>query len=154
MTFEEASKKYKLPIKVLHRLQELGLISGNPLTEDDIHAVEIVSSLYGDMTLLRAQLAKFDRATREDLVSMAELAKWERYVVNRYRNHIARKSGGRLYVQQVADEIRRYYGIEKTNEVIKRIYQLRKRTYKELARKTGSISSRPRHQGAKWKDEI
>ena len=47
MTFEEASKKYKLPIKVLHRLQELGLISGNPLTEDDIHAVEIVSSLYG-----------------------------------------------------------------------------------------------------------
>ena len=136
MTFAEASRKYKLSLKVFHRMRELGLITSDPLTGEDAHTIEIVSVLYGDMVLLRAQLSKFDRARREDLVRTAELAKWERYVVNRYRNHITRKSGGNLYVKQVADEIRRYYGIEKTFEVIKRIYQLRKRAYKELERRT------------------
>ena len=104
MTFEEASRKYELPLKVFHRLRELGLVKGDPLVDGDIHAVEIVRALYGDRGLLRAQLAKFDRATREDLVRTAELAKWERYVVNRYRNHVTRDCG-KLYVKQVADEI-------------------------------------------------
>lgn len=136
MTFEEASRKYELPLKVFHRLRELGLVKGDPLAGEDIHAVEIVRAVYGDRVLLRAQLARFDRATREDLICTAELAKWERYVVNRYRNHVTRESGGKLYVKQVADEIRRYYGIEKTPGVIGRIYRLRKRAYNELRRRT------------------
>ncbi len=135
MTFEEASKRYKLPLRVFYRLRELDLIKGDPLTDGDIHAVEIVRALYGDRVLLRAQLAKFDRATREDIVRTAELAKWERYVVNRYRNHVTRDSG-KLYVKQVADEIKRYYGVEKTPEVIAKIYHLRKRAYNELRRRT------------------
>ena len=135
MTFEEASRKYELPLKVFHRLQELGLVKGDPLADGDIHAVEIVRVVYGDRVLLRAQLAKFDRATREDIIRTAELAKWERYVVNRYRNHVTRDSG-KLYVKQVADEIKRYYGVEKTSEVITRIYHLRKRAYNELRRRT------------------
>lgn len=135
MTFEEASRKYELPLKVFHRLRELGLVKGDPLADGDIHAVEIVRAVYGDRVLLRAQLAKFDRATRENLVRTPELAKWERYVVNRYRNHITKKSG-KLYVKQVADELKRYYGIEKTPVVIGRIYRLRKRTYNELRRRT------------------
>ena len=76
MTFEEASKRYKLPLRVFYRLLELGLIKGDPLAGGDIHAVEIVRAVYGDRILLRAQLAKFDRATREDFVRTAELAKW------------------------------------------------------------------------------
>jgi len=135
MTFAEASRKYKLPLKVFRRLRELGLVKGDPLADEDIHAIEIVRAVYGDRVLLRAQLARFDRATREDLVRTPELAKWERYVVNRYRNHVTKKSG-KLYVKQVADEIRRYYGIEKTPEVIARIYCLRKRAYNELRRRT------------------
>jgi len=135
MTFEEASRKYELPLKVFHRLRKLGLVKGNPLAGADIHTVEIVRAVYGDRGLLRAQLAKFDRATREDLVRTAELAKWERYVVNRYRNHVTRDSG-KLYVKQVADEIKRYYGVEKTSEVIARIYRLRKRAYNELRMRT------------------
>jgi hypothetical protein len=135
MTFEEASRKYELPLKVFHRLRELGLVKGDPLADGDIHAVEIVHAIYGDRVLLRAQLARFDRATRENLVRTAELAKWERYVVNRYRNHVTRDSG-KLYVKQVADEIKRYYGVEKTSEVIARIYRLRKRAYNELRRRT------------------
>ena len=135
MTFEEASRKYELPLKVFHRLRELGLVKGDPLADGDIHAVEIVRVVYGDRVLLRAQLAKFDRATREDLVRTAELAKWERYVVNRYRNHVTRDSG-KLYVKQVADEIKRYYRVEKTPDVIARIYRLRKRAYNELRRRT------------------
>ncbi len=135
MTFEEASKRYKLPLRVFYRLLELGLIKGDPLAGGDIHAVEIVRAVYGDRILLRAQLAKFDRATREDFVRTAELAKWERYVVNRYRNHVTRDCG-KLYVKQVADEIKRYYGVEKTSEVITRIYRLRKRAYNELRRRT------------------
>ena len=135
MTFEEASRKYELPLKVFHRLRELGLVKGDPLADGDIHAVEIVRAVYGDRVLLRAQLAKFNRATREDFVRTAELAKWERYVVNRYRNHVTRDCG-KLYVKQVADEIKRYYGVEKTSEVITRIYRLRKRAYNELRRRT------------------
>ena len=135
MTFKTGSSKYRLPLKVFHRLRELGLIT-DPLTGEDIHAIEFLSAVYGDRVLLRAQLAKFDLATREDLVRTAELAKWERYVANRYRNHITRKSGKKLYVKQVADEIRRYYGIEKTFRVIRRIYQLRKKTYNELQGRT------------------
>jgi len=135
MTFEEASRKYELPLKVFHRLRELGLVKGDPLADGDIHAVEIVRVVYGDRVLLRAQLAKFDRATREDLVRTAELAKWERYVVNRYRNHVTRDSG-KLYVKQVADEIKRYYRVEKTPDVIARIYRLRKRAYNQLRRRT------------------
>lgn len=134
MTFEEASKKYELPLKVFHRLRALGLVKGDPLADGDIHAVEIVHAVYGDRVLLRAQLARFDRATRENLVRTPELAKWERYVVNRYRNHITKKSG-KLYVKQVADELKRYYEIEKTPEVIARIYRLRKRAYNELRRR-------------------
>ncbi len=136
MTFGEASRKYRLPLKVFYRLRELGLVIGDPLTGEDIRTVEIVSALYGDIVLLRTQLSKLNRARREDLVRTAELAKWERYVVNRYRKHITRESGGKLYVKQVGDEIRRYYGIEKTPEVIGRIYHLRKRTYNELKRRT------------------
>ena len=77
MTFEEASRKYELPLKVFHRLRELGLVKGDPLADGDIHAVEIVRVVYGDRVLLRAQLAKFNRATREDFVRTAELAKPE-----------------------------------------------------------------------------
>ncbi len=135
MTFKEASRKYELPLKVFHRLRELGLVKGDPLADGDIHAVEIVRVVYGDRVLLRVQLAKFDRATREDLVRTAELAKWERYVVNRYRNHVTRDSG-KLYVKQVADEIKRYYRVEKTPDVIARIYRLRKRAYNQLRRRT------------------
>ena len=131
MTFKTASSKYSLPVKVFHHLRELGLIT-DPLTGEDIHAIEFLSAVYGNRVLLRAQLAKFDLATREDLVRTAELVKWERYVVNRYRKHITEKSGKKLYVSQVADEIGRYYGIEKTFEVIKRIYQLRRKTYNDL----------------------
>ena len=134
MTVEEASRKYKLPLKVFHRLRELGLVKGDFLADEDIRAVEIVRTIYGDRILLRAQFARFDRATREDLVRTPELVKWERYVINRYRNHVTRESG-KLYVKQVADEIKRYYGIEKTPEVIGRIYLLRKRAYNELRRR-------------------
>jgi len=136
MTFEEASRKHKLPLKVFHRLRELGLITGTTLTDDDVKNVEFMSRIYADTVLLKIQLARFSRVRREDLVRTAELAKWESYVFNRYRNHIMKKSRGRLYVKQVADEIRRYYGTEKTFDVIKRIYRLRKKAYNELQRRT------------------
>jgi hypothetical protein len=135
MTFEEASRKYKLPIKVLHRLRELGLITGNMLTDSDTQTADIMSRIYGDPVLLRAQISKFNKARREGLIRAPELTKWERYVINRYANHIAKKSGGRLYVKQIADEISRYYGIEKSSAVIGRIYQLRKRTYNDMRRR-------------------
>ena len=135
MTFEEASEQYKLPLKVLYRLRELDLIYGDMLTDCDARTVEIVSRIYGDSFLLRAQIAKLSRVRRENLIRTPDLAKWERYVINRYVNHITKKSAGRLYVRQIADEISRYYGILKSSATIRRIYQLRKRAYKDLERK-------------------
>lgn len=134
MTFKEASRKFRLPLKVLFRLRDLGLVQEN-LTDADVNALKIVSRIYGDIVLLRVQIARLSMARRENLIRMPEMAKWERYVVNRYRTHITAKSGGRLYVRQVADEIGRYYGIEKSSPVIKRIYQLRKKAYKDLERR-------------------
>ncbi len=136
MTFEEASKRFNLPVKVLYRLRELGLITGTTLTDDDVKNVEFMSRVYWDPVVLKARLARLSRARREDLVRTAELARWESYVFNRYRNHVMKKSRGRLYVKQVADEISRYYGIGKTFGVIKRIYRLRKKAYNELQRRT------------------
>lgn len=136
MTFADASRRFNLPVKILCRLLELGLIAGTTLKDDDEKIVAFMSKIYADTALLRIQLSRFSRVRREDLIRTAELAKWESYVFNRYRNHIMKKTGGRLYVKQVADEIRRYYGMRKTFEVIRRIYQLRKKAYNELQRRT------------------
>ena len=135
MTFEEASRKFNLPLKYLYRLREQGLITGAILTDVDVKTVEITSRVYWDPVALKTRLARLSRKRREDLIRTAELARWESYVVNRYRNHIMKKSGRRLYVKQVADEIRRYYGIEKTFETIRKIYRLRKKAYNELQRR-------------------
>jgi hypothetical protein len=136
MTFEEASRRFNLPLKFLYRLREQRFITGPILTDADVKTVEIVSWVYWDPVALRARLSRISRARREDLIRTADLAKWESYVFNRYRNHIMNKSGGRLYVKQLADEIKRYYAIEKTYEVIRRIYRLRKKAHNELQRRT------------------
>jgi len=141
MTFEEASERFKLPLKVLFRLHGLGIVKGIILTEADANAIEVVSRIYGDTVLLRSQISRMSKSRRENLIRTAEMAKWERYVVNRYMTHIAERSGGRLYVSQVADEIGRYYGIAKSPPIIRRIYQLRKKAYKELERSLKSTGS-------------
>lgn len=130
MIYKEASQKFKLPLKVLYRLSELKLINNDHLTDLDARTLLIVARIYGDPVLLRAQISKLSLASRISLITAPDLAKWERYIVNRYVNHIAEKSGGRLYVKQIADEIRRYYGVQKSSSVIKRIYSLRKRAYR------------------------
>lgn len=135
MTFEEAARKFNLPLKYLYRLRDLGIVTGAILTDADVKTVEIASRVYWDPIALRSRLSRLSRKRREDLIRTAELARWESYVFNRYRNHIMKKSVGRIYVKQVADEIRRYYGIEKTFETIRKIYQLRKKAYYELQRR-------------------
>jgi len=135
MTFKEAARKFRLPLKYLYRLREQGLITGAILTDADVKTVEIASRVYWDPIALRSRLSRLSRKRREDLIRTAELARWESYVFNRYRNHIMEKSGRRLYVRQVADEIKRYYEIEKTFEVVRRIYRLRKKAYYELQRR-------------------
>lgn len=136
MTFKEASMKFNLPMKVLYRFYELGLVSGTTLTDEDIKNIGIILKVYEDPVLLKARLTKFSKARRKDLIRTAGLTKWESYVFNRYRNHILNKSGKRLVVKQVTDEVRHYYGIETSFTVIRRIYQLRKRAYNSL--RTGS----------------
>ena len=140
MTFEEASRRFNLPVKVFYRLRELGLITGTTLTDADVKTVELVSRVFGDPVLLRTRLARFSKARREDLVRTADLNKWESYIFNRYRNHIMKKSGKRLYVKRIASEINYYYGIEKSFTVIRRIYQLRKRAYKSLRKKESNLA--------------
>ncbi|MFB3926905.1 MAG: hypothetical protein ACE14T_12715 [Syntrophales bacterium] len=140
MTFEEASKRFNLPVKVFYHLCERGFITGTTLTDADVKTVELVSRIFGDPVLLRTRLAKFSKARREDLIRTANLNKWESYIFNRYRNHIMKKSGKRLYVKRVANEINYYYRVEKSFTVIRRIYQLRKRAYKSLGKKESNLA--------------
>lgn len=113
---------YRIPQKTIRYLMRCGILTETLDTERDLHILEFFGWCWGDCTLLRAQLASLTRTRRRRLVETADLNRWEQYAFGRYQN-----AGMRLAVATVAVEVEAIFGVRTTEDVVRRISQIRRR---------------------------
>lgn len=78
------AERVRLPIKVVGRLQDIGVI-GAPISCDDFEFLKSYEKTWSNHFLLRSQLAKFSQRQREEIIKRPELAnKWERWIYAKY----------------------------------------------------------------------
>jgi len=91
------AERVRLPIKVIGRLQDIGVI-GTPISCDDFEFLKSYEKTWSNHFLLRTQLAKFSQKQREEIIKRPELAnKWERWIYAKYFfNEIEYGHGNRM----------------------------------------------------------
>ncbi len=120
----EYAQQSVIPRKTLLYLQRKELIQ-EPLSAEDLAALRFLEKIWGDAELLRPQLVKMSRPSRERFIrTIALRSKWERYAYSRYFNQKREKS---LPLKQVAEEIEVTFGFTLNGSQFKRIRQIRSR---------------------------
>jgi len=126
MEIKNYAKDSRLPLKTLYWMVSRKIIH-NPLTEEDVIGLKILEKLWGNREILRTQLARFSRKRRLALINTADIAtKWERYAFSRFQNI---QPGKKLAMNQVIDEIELTFGFVLQASHIKKLYQIRRKTY-------------------------
>ncbi len=121
MTLEEASRQFKIDIDDLKVMVKEGLIS-DPIMESEINNLSFLSYFWEKSYWLKRQLSRMNKKARMSLVHTAGLSRIESYIFNRYYN-----ASERLFVKQVAEEIRSNYGTPITKGLINTIYRIRRK---------------------------
>jgi len=122
MTPDELAQSFRIPRKALRLLQKNALLSFPP-TEAEINNLSFLSHVWGKREFLKLQLACLSQKNRKKLLLTAELTKPESYVLNRYLN----RNGRRIYVRQLLDELRSYYGVPNSPDTKKLIRRMRRK---------------------------
>lgn len=96
-TMTDIARYLNLPVRVVGRLQDIGVIS-RPMTYADLGFMEKIRQIWGNHFLLRSQIAELSVKQREELIRRPELAaKWERYAYKVFlTNQIDYGDGGRM----------------------------------------------------------
>lgn len=135
LSMREIAERVALPIKVVGRLQDMGVI-GSPITCDDFDFLKFFRITWGNVFLLRSQLARFSQKQREELISRPELAeKWQRWVYSRYFfNEIEYNDdrrmlnpGARIRVSSLAEDLESLFYVpncQNTRETILKIREI------------------------------
>lgn len=124
LSINEYAQQSVIPRKTLLYLQRKELIQ-EPLSAENLAALHLLEKVWGEAELLRPQLGKMSRPSRERFIRTIALhSKWERYAYSRYFNQ---KRGKSLTLKQVAEEIEVTFGFSLNRAQIKRIRQIRSR---------------------------
>jgi len=99
----------------------------NPLTNENITGLNLLENVWGRREVLRTQLAGFSKKRRLNLIETADIpTKWERYAYSRFHNL---QPGKRLSMEQVINEIELTFNFTLKAAHIKRLYQIRRKSY-------------------------
>ncbi len=122
MSLDEIAQTFRIPRKALWLLQKNSLLSFPP-TEAEINNLSFLSHVWGKREFLKLQLASRSKKERKELLLTAELTKPESYVLNRYLN----QGSHRIYMRQILDELRSYYGISISSDTKRLIRRMRRK---------------------------
>jgi hypothetical protein len=123
MTLEEAAKQFRMPLEALKKMHGEGLLS-DPLALDEISNLSFLSYFWGKPFWLRRQLMKMKVKSRLAFVRTVDFSKTEAYVFNRYYNV---ERGTRLSVGDIAQELKKYYGVPITKDLMRTIFRIRRK---------------------------
>lgn len=136
-----------LPRKLTRRLAELSHIA-LPLSPACQSKLEWLAGFWRDEWFIRMAMTGRSLRRRRQIAAKADLAKWERYVFQRYVNAAQRRKRGekaprKLYLRDVAEEVNYNYGVP-LPVVISRIPAIRKKAqmYLRSAAKGGKVVSK------------
>ena len=134
MSMTEIAKLVDLPVKVLGRLQDTGVIH-RPIDCGDFEFLKTLRKIWGNAFLLRCQLANFSGPRRKDLILRPGLtSKWERWVYGRfffnplYYDHNGNMVNpkDRIRIEDVADYVQYRFGVPKCANTLDRILKIRR----------------------------
>ncbi len=133
------AERVKLPIKVVGRLQDIGVI-GTPITCDDFEFLKSYEKTWSNHFLLRSQLAKFSQRQREEIIKRPELGnKWERWVYAKYFfNKFEYGHGNRMInpesrirIESLAEEIESMFHVPNCQNTRDRIRKIREMAFND-----------------------
>lgn len=123
---KDAAALLSLPPEFIWQLHRRGII-GNPVTNEELKGLAILTAIWGKAWFLRPQLARYSEARRNELFFKPELTRVERYMLKCYLNL---KEGKRLQTTDVIDLVKRYLGVTVTEQQVKKIramaYEIRR----------------------------
>lgn len=119
LSMTEIAGKVNLPLEVVGRLQNIGVIE-RPITCSDFDFLKSLRKVWGNHFFLRKQLARLSKKQREELIKRPELAcKWERWLYSKYFfNEIKRGYGGKMINPE------RRIPVEETLETIEEMFKV------------------------------
>lgn len=133
ISMTEIAKLVDLPVKVVGRLQDTGVLH-RPINCGDFDFLKTLRQIWGNAFLLRCQLTNFSESRRKDLILRPNLtSKWERWVYGRYffrplyydHNGNRVNPEGRIKIDDVADYIQYRFNVPKCANTIERINKIR-----------------------------
>jgi len=102
--YKEAARLVNIPEKLLWKMHREGII-GNPLPDNDLRGMAIISDIWRREWFLRMALADFSHARRLELIQKPELTRVERYVLKCYLNA---KEGERIQARDIIGRVEHY----------------------------------------------
>jgi len=169
LSMTEIAQKVGLPIKVVGRVQDLGVLN-RPITCSDFEFLKSLRKLWGNHFILRCQLARLSQEQREDLIMRPELSeKWKRWVYAKFFfKDIKYGHGGRMinpdqrtFIYALTEEVESIFGVpncQNTRDELKKIremaYNDRKKTKQLRATEREVLKSRglPETELELWQD--
>lgn len=131
-----------LPQKLLRELSGRARIA-LPLSHADRMKLDWLAGFWREEWFIRLAMSRHSRRRRKLLAAKADLAKWERYVFQRYVNAAQRRKQGekaprKLFLRDVAEEVKYNYGIP-LPIAFKRIPSIRKRAQLHLRQQANAV---------------
>ncbi len=133
------AERVRLPIKVIGRLQDIGVI-GAPITCDDFEFLKSYEKTWSNHFLLRCQLAKFSQRQREEIIKRPELSnKWERWIYAKYFfNKFKYGHGGRMInpenrirIDDLAEQVESMFHVPNCQNTRDRIKKIRETAFND-----------------------
>jgi hypothetical protein len=136
-----------IPARLVRELSARGHLTPG-LPPADAQKVEWLAGFWREEWFIRLAMSRHSRRRRGLLAAKADLSKWERYVFQRYVNAALRRKTGektprKLYMIEVAEEVKFNYGVP-LPVVASRIPAIRKRaqTYLRSLAKAGGAETK------------
>lgn len=104
----------------------MGIIA-NPLPDDELRWLAMISAIWRTEWFLRMALAGYSHARRMDLILKPELNRVERYILKCYLNA---PEGERIHTKNIIGLVEHYLSVKVTSQQVKRIrsmaYEIRR----------------------------
>jgi hypothetical protein len=139
LLMRDIAERVKLPIKVVGRLQDMGVIN-SPISCDDFEFLKSYEKTWTNSFLLRRQLARFSQKQREEFIKRPEFSnKWERWIYSRYFfNEIEYGHGNRMInpenrirIYDLAEQVESMFHVPNCQNTRDRIKKIRETAFND-----------------------
>ncbi|MDY0262712.1 hypothetical protein [Syntrophotalea acetylenica] len=124
--YKIAAQMLDLPEKLIWRMHRQGIIA-NPLLDEELKGLMMISNIWRSTWFLRMALAGFSQARRKELFLKPELTRVERYILKCYLNA---PKGTRLHTKGIIATVEHYLRVKVTPQQVKRVrsmaYEIRR----------------------------